>query len=255
MCDARIFFQQFKRRKQAEEEQPEGENSDTKGPQCTKRGVEVYDVTYVSRVSLFFNTWMDSFDLTCDAPRLPARPIGIQKITTNTSFLCVIMEDNGIKGESETKKDYDIFRDSPLRYLGYANEVGESFRYQFPKLVTPSYALAFSYCLADAATSGYDTYDQARKAGSSTAVRESTISTLDTLLWQSLASVAIPGAAINVVVKACRSVIKRSPNVLPVTIATWLPTTVGLTSIPIIIKPIDEGVDLLMDSTFRKVVK
>lgn len=25
---------------------------------------------------------------------------------------------------------YNIFRDSPLRYCGYANEIGESFRYQ-----------------------------------------------------------------------------------------------------------------------------
>lgn len=25
---------------------------------------------------------------------------------------------------------YNVFRDSPLRYLGYANELGESFRYQ-----------------------------------------------------------------------------------------------------------------------------
>ena len=27
------------------------------------------------------------------------------------------------------KKEYDIFRDSLVRYLGYCNEVGESFRY------------------------------------------------------------------------------------------------------------------------------
>eukprot|EP00538_Stauroneis_constricta_P010727 CAMPEP_0119555174 /NCGR_PEP_ID=MMETSP1352-20130426/7468_1 /TAXON_ID=265584 /ORGANISM="Stauroneis constricta, Strain CCMP1120" /LENGTH=51 /DNA_ID=CAMNT_0007601897 /DNA_START=23 /DNA_END=175 /DNA_ORIENTATION=- len=40
-------------------------------------------------------------------------------------------------------KEYDIFRDSLLRYTGYANEVGESFRYQYPRLVMPSYAVAF----------------------------------------------------------------------------------------------------------------
>ena len=33
---------------------------------------------------------------------------------------------NGKKVESE----YNIFRDSALRYLGYSNEIGESFRYQ-----------------------------------------------------------------------------------------------------------------------------
>lgn len=30
----------------------------------------------------------------------------------------------------EAKKPYNVFRDSPLRYMGYANEIGESFRYQ-----------------------------------------------------------------------------------------------------------------------------
>ena len=28
------------------------------------------------------------------------------------------------------KEEYNVFRDSALRYMGYANEIGESFRYQ-----------------------------------------------------------------------------------------------------------------------------
>ena len=28
------------------------------------------------------------------------------------------------------KKQYNVFRDSPIRWCGYANEIGESFRYQ-----------------------------------------------------------------------------------------------------------------------------
>ena len=39
----------------------------------------------------------------------------------------------------------DIWRDTPLRYMGYANEVGEAFRPLFPKLVRPSYGVAFAY--------------------------------------------------------------------------------------------------------------
>ena len=31
---------------------------------------------------------------------------------------------------SSSSEQYNVFRDSPVRYLGYANEVGESFRYQ-----------------------------------------------------------------------------------------------------------------------------
>lgn len=86
-------------------------------------------------------------------------------------------------------ENYDIFRDSALRYLGYANEVGESFRYQFPKLLIPSYAVAFGYCFADAATSGHAAFDAAKRKGSPTATVDSLVSAVDTLVWQSLASV------------------------------------------------------------------
>jgi len=32
--------------------------------------------------------------------------------------------------KAQPREVYNIFRDSALRYMGYANEVGESFRYQ-----------------------------------------------------------------------------------------------------------------------------
>ena len=151
------------------------------------------------------------------------------------------------------EKEYDIFRDSSLRYLGYSNELGESFRYQFPKFVKPSYALAFTYVLGDAATSGHAAYERATKTGSPTAITESIVSTMDTLLWQSLASVAIPGATINAIVRVSRFAVHRSPIILPMAVSTWFPTAAGLVSIPVIIKPIDEAVDVLMDSTFRQI--
>ena len=56
----------------------------------------------------------------------------------------------------ENKKEVDIYRDTPVRFMGYANEVGESFRYQFPKFVLPSYGIAFAYCFAD-------TFDKTKK--------------------------------------------------------------------------------------------
>lgn len=55
-------------------------------------------------------------------------------------------------------KEYDIYRDSLLRYAGYANEVGEAFRAQtakhtyagFNAPVSLTYAVAIAYCAADA---------------------------------------------------------------------------------------------------------
>ena len=56
------------------------------------------------------------------------------------------------------EKEYDIYRDSLLRYAGYANEVGEAFRAQTAKYqvggfngpVSLTYAVATIYCAADA---------------------------------------------------------------------------------------------------------
>lgn len=157
-------------------------------------------------------------------------------------------------GESEKAgTSYNVFRDSPLRYLGYANEIGESFRYQFPKLVVPSYMVAFGYCIADAASAGHQTYNEASTTKSPTAAFDSVVSTFDCLIWQSLASVMIPGATINQIVRASRFAVSRRPIAIPAMVATWMPTAMGLGSIPLIIQPIDHGVDLLMDSTYRKV--
>lgn len=155
---------------------------------------------------------------------------------------------------SNTKKEsYNIFRDSPLRYAGYANEVGESFRYQFPKLVAPSYVISFGYCFADAASTGYDTWKEYPNQNNSSTTRETktALYTMDTLLWQSLASVMIPGATINLIVKASRLAMARSPIALGATVKEWFPTAAGLGSIPLIIHPIDHAVDALLDNTTR----
>jgi mitochondrial fission process protein 1 len=148
---------------------------------------------------------------------------------------------------------YDVFRDSLLRYAGYTNEVGESFRYQFPKLVAPSYFVAFGYCIADAASTGWNKWQNKNHDTEKTpfAVHDTLRATVDTLLWQSLASVMIPGAIINLIVKAGRFAVLRSPLVLPVLLSEWLPTATGLCSIPLIVGPIDSSVDKLLDNTVR----
>lgn len=95
----------------------------------------------------------------------------------------------------EETKEYNIFRDSLLRYLGYTNEVGESFRYQFPKFVRPSYAIAFGYCVMDAATDGihaWNSYEAPPNSSSSFISKQTSrematfVATADTLLWQSM---------------------------------------------------------------------
>lgn len=52
---------------------------------------------------------------------------------------------------NEISENKDIYRESPLRYLGYSNELGESFRPLIKKwMVNASYGVAIAYVLADA---------------------------------------------------------------------------------------------------------
>lgn len=67
---------------------------------------------------------------------------------------------------------------------------------------------------------------------------------------QGLASVAIPGGVINMIVRTARFAVGRSVG-LPASVSTWLPTAVGLASIPMIITPIDNLVDYALDNTTR----
>ena len=78
------------------------------------------------------------------------------------------------------------------------------------------------------------------------------LATVDTLIWQSLASVLLPGATINAIVKTSRYALVNQP--VPTMVAAWLPTAIGLGSIPLIIHPIDTGVDYFMENTFRKMM-
>ena len=146
--------------------------------------------------------------------------------------------------------DTDIWRNSLLRYAGYANELGESFRPIFPKFVVPSYGISFAYVFGD-------TYDKSCKAKLQAKSMDSNLRTLhvarsaiDTLLWQSLASVVVPGITIHQIVHMTSKLIERQKSV-PFGIRRWAPTLVGLTTIPFIIHPLDNVVHFLLDLTVR----
>lgn len=180
--------------------------------------------------------------------------------TMTKNPMATLSHQDSSKTYQQGEGNYNIFRDSLLRYCGYANEVGESFRYLYPKLVVPSYAVAFGYCLADSISAGYHVMSEKEGGGdegsSSKYTTRSTekraaIAMFDTLLWQSLASVAIPGGVINTIVRATRFTVARAVG-LPLIVTKWAPTFVGLGSIPLIITPIDNCVDFALDNSTRK---
>ncbi|XP_043501760.1 mitochondrial fission process protein 1 [Polistes fuscatus] len=142
----------------------------------------------------------------------------------------------------------DLYRDTPVRYLGYANEVGEAFRHLIPKsIVWLSYIISSGYVLADTMDKGYRVYkiDQSPQK-----MKRVVLSTTDTLLWQSFASVVIPGFTINRICMLVQYAQKRTSSLGLKN--SWIPTIIGLVSIPFIIHPIDYAVEETMNVTYRK---
>ncbi|KAL2100418.1 hypothetical protein ACEWY4_004812 [Coilia grayii] len=157
----------------------------------------------------------------------------------------------GETSPEHTSKEVDIYRDTWVRFLGYANEVGEAFRALVPvSAVWASYVVATAYVTADAA-------DKGKKAaaahgdnpGKTTRVG---VAVVDTFIWQALASVAIPGFTINRVCAASLYLLGRATR-WPLPVRKWTTTAIGLSTIPFIITPIDRSVDFLLDSSLRKV--
>lgn len=129
----------------------------------------------------------------------------------------------------------DRMREGAVRYLGYANECGESFRPLWPRwAVNTTYGVAGAYVVADAAW----------RSSMPPPGRTGLVEAVDTLLWQGLASVAVPGIVINRVVAVVG-------HYGPLQHRAWLPTAMGLASIPFIVRPIDHLIDVLMDGYVR----
>lgn len=146
----------------------------------------------------------------------------------------------------------DLFRDTPVRYLGYTNELGEAFRPLISKsLVNFSYVVATGYVLADTYSKSSKVYRRPEALGGGT--KRAVITAGDVLLWQMLASVIIPGFTINRICWGTGRLLKMAKVAKGIQKAA--PTTVGLASIPVIIHPIDKLMDYVMDNTYRKYIR
>uniref|UniRef100_A0A914DI22 Mitochondrial fission process protein 1 n=1 Tax=Acrobeloides nanus TaxID=290746 RepID=A0A914DI22_9BILA len=163
--------------------------------------------------------------------------------------------DKELEAEIKTELAHiDVYRDTPIRLLGYANEVGEAFRSMVHvNVVRFSYLVAFGYVCAD-------TFDKSQKAynlewKNNEERRKQVIITMgDTLCWQSFASVIIPGFTINRLCALTAAILKKTTS-LPSPILKTTTTLVGLSAIPFIVKPIDAFVELSMDQSLRKLYK
>ncbi|KAF7379201.1 hypothetical protein HZH68_017046 [Vespula germanica] len=145
-------------------------------------------------------------------------------------------------------KRIDLFRDTPIRYLGYANEVGEAFRHRVPRSVVQlTYVISSGYVLGDVIDKGYRVFQNDRTPFR---VKHVVLAIADTLLWQSFASVIIPGFTINRVCVVIQYAQKKTTNLALKN--HWVPTIIGLLSIPLVVRPIDYVVEETMNATYRK---
>jgi fission process protein 1 len=166
-------------------------------------------------------------------------------------------------------RGHDIYKDTPIRLLGnfiesfryslvnlvcgtgYANEVGESLRgFIGAKWVNISYGIATLYVFADTIDKTAKTYH--RNSGKSGRIPKTLYIATDTLIWQMLASVVIPGFVINRVCYFSNYVLYNTTK-LPPNNRKLIVTCIGLGIIPFIIKPIDRSVDTLLDYSLRKI--
>ena len=78
------------------------------------------------------------------------------------------------------------------------------------------------------------------------------VAAFDTLLWQALASVIIPGFTINRICAASLYSLAKAAPQISLNTRKWMTTGLGLGVIPFIVHPIDSLVHFGMDNTTRK---
>lgn len=141
--------------------------------------------------------------------------------------------------------EYDLWRHSPIRYLGYANEVGEAFRYQISlKFLLGTYCISSFYIICDTIDKVIKLKHKQNKENKIDNVSLIKSSFL-TLTWQLISTEILPGFFVFIVVKCAKnfkfSYIKQN------NIRYWVPTIIGLCWIPFFPSFIDPSVDFLFD--------
>ena len=136
-------------------------------------------------------------------------------------------------------EQFDWWRDSNVRYAGYANELGEAFRPLIPKsVVFGTYAVAIGYA-------GGDAIDKARVAKSKGFSDKKAFSAFGiAALWQLMASVTIPAFFVNKQVALTRQLLSSWK---PSQVKNFAPTCSGLVIIPFLPLILDPPITRFVD--------
>jgi fission process protein 1 len=131
------------------------------------------------------------------------------------------------------------------RPLAYASEMGESVRPLVPvALVRLLYGVSWGYVILDTSLKTYSVKDQPTNIMTTYA--------MDTAIWHTFASMALPAFTIHSIVKYSGKILQKFVN--PASkIGRFGPTFFGMASIPFIIHPLDHFTDWAMDNSLRKI--
>ena len=201
---------------------------------------------------------------------------GQDLVPPSTVAMEVFEDDSGVREEELPDKKVDIYRDTVLRYAGYLNEVGEAFRPLVPgQVVIFSYVLAITYVLADAVSKGGECAEEPKNVGITGC---GVAAVIDTLSFQFIASIIIPGTIINrwvtlvsylsyvqidiagkmsTALGVAHDSVLASVGGVDVTcdaIASSTPTALGLALIPVIVAPIDALTEKFLDEVVRPIL-
>ncbi len=149
--------------------------------------------------------------------------------------------------KQKKEKEYDVFKDSWFRYLGYSNEIGEALRKVTSRhFVNFTYFVEFGYFIADTVHKSHRAYtDPNIQDNKSYHVIKSSGYTI---LWQFLATCLIPPMCINLVVGRTHNFLfKRSYGAKFI---KYTPVTIGLLMIPLFNIYVDPVVEHALDYVF-----
>lgn len=148
-----------------------------------------------------------------------------------------------------------LFRQLPVRLLGYTNEVGESFKpYIGMWTYIFTYAVTITYVCSDTVYQTWLVNESLEDSKSQFIVVKAAI---DVFIWQMLASVMVSGFVVKHIVLLSQLFLNLDYLEKPLSEQKeklWyksFPTIMGMLSIPCIVKPIDTAVTMAMDYTIR----
>jgi fission process protein 1 len=171
----------------------------------------------------------------------------------NVNILCYIKLAEFIENSRSlayTSRVAAVMRNLPKimansRPLAYASEVGESVRpITSRKFVRFMYGLSWGYVILDTAIKTHAMKKHGREAMA--------YCCLDTSIFHTFASMALPAFTIHSIVKYSGKFFKKILGTES-KVGKWLPVICGLGSIPFIIHPLDHFTELVMDKSIRKI--